>query len=120
MKRQRGATMWTWMAVLAVIGFAGLVAAKVVPIYLNAFSVRSAVEGLAEDPALRGVGREELRATLFKRLEVNNISDVKRENVKFSDVAGGTEVVVEYEVRTNIIGNFDGVAHFREQAVVPR
>lgn len=54
LRRQEGMGFLGIIAVLAVVGFIGLLGVRMVPIYLEANTVRGIVQGMQDDPAMRG------------------------------------------------------------------
>lgn len=117
-KRQRGMTLIGVVLVLAIIGLALLVAIRLVPVYIEAYSIASVMSDIESESRLSGNDRNELRETFGRRLQVNDIDSVGPRDVQFREVAGGLEMFVEYEVRVDLLGNLDLVASFRRDAVI--
>jgi hypothetical protein len=116
--KQIGAGLVGWLIVLSLIGLVALVTIRLAPVYMESFTVSSVLKGLAGDNSLKGTDRAQVLQALTKRLEVNNVGSIKRENVKLETVSGGLQVTVAYEKRFPILGNLDGIADFREQALI--
>lgn len=116
--RQKGMTLIGWVITLIIIGFVALIALRLVPVYMNSFTVGSIVDGLASDAGLSSRDRGELRRAFQKRLNINDVDVVSPKMLQFEDVAGGVRLVVEYEHRVGVIGNVDVVASFRKEAVL--
>lgn len=117
-KRQRGMTLIGVVLVLAILGLALLVAIRLVPVYIEAYSIGSVLSDIESESRLSGGSRGELRETFGRRLQVNDIEAVAPRDVQFREVAGGLEMFVEYEVRVDLLGNLDLVASFRRGAVI--
>lgn len=118
-RRQRGASLFQILIILGLVGFMALLAIRIVPVYFDAWTVRNVVNTMAEERALRGASRHEILQSLQRRFDINNVTHIRREDIVLRPVSGGMELVVEYEARTHLMGNFDGVAHFRFQVVIP-
>lgn len=116
--RQKGMTLIGWVITLIIIGFVALIALRLVPVYMNSFTVGSIVDGLASDAGLSSRDRGEVRRAFEKRLNINDVSEVTPQMLRFEDVAGGVRLVVEYEHRVDVLGNLDVVATFRKEAVL--
>jgi len=117
--RQQGMTLIGWVLTLVVIGFAALVALRLVPVYMDSFTVGSIVSGLQEDPGLSSQDRGGIREAFRKRLDINDVDTVvKPSALKFEEVAGGVRVYVDYEQRVHLIGNLDAVATFHKETVI--
>lgn len=111
MRRQLGLSLIGFLLLLAAALFVTYIGMKLVPIYLNYYSVVSAMKGVAQEPGIAEMSPARIRDLLFRRLTVNYVSDVKPEHVQL--VRGvSTDLVVEYEVRESMIGNIDVVVKF--------
>lgn len=115
---QRGMTLIGWLFALVLIGVAGLITIRLVPVYLEAYSVGSILQSMESEARLSGASRHELRETFRKRLSINGIDRVEGDNLDFSDIAGGVQLLVEYDARVHLLGNLDAVANFRKEAVI--
>ncbi len=118
--RQCGISVLGLITVLILIGFVGLMVMRLVPVYMESFEVGGIVNGLAEDSSLHGATHAQLRQALNRRFSVNNIQSVDRDDISFERERDGTRVVVEYEARVPLVGNLDGIASFRKEALVPQ
>lgn len=116
--KQAGASLIGWLIILVLIGFIALVGIRLTPVYMESFTVKSVVESLSQGEELSANNKAEVMSSLMKRLDVNDVESVKRENVKMETVSGGLEVTVEYERRFPIVGNLDGIAAFRSQTLI--
>lgn len=117
-RRQEGMTLIGVVLVLAIIGLALLVAIRLAPVYIEAYSIGSVLSDMESESRMSAGSRGELRDTFGRRLQVNDIESVGPGDLKFRDVAGGVEMFVEYEVRVDLLGNIDLVASFRRDAVI--
>ncbi|MBA1145496.1 DUF4845 domain-containing protein [Ectothiorhodospiraceae bacterium WFHF3C12] len=116
--KQQGMTLIGWVITLVIIGLVALIALRLVPVYMNSFTVGSIVDGLATDASLNSRDRGEVRRAFEKRLNINDVSVVGASMLQFEDVAGGVRLVVEYDHRVDLMGNLDAVATFRKEAVL--
>jgi hypothetical protein len=116
--RQKGMTLIGWVLTLILIGFVALIALRLVPVYMNSFTVGSIVDNLASDASVNSRDRGEVRRAFEKRLNINDVNVVDGSMLKFEEVAGGVRLVVEYEHRVGLVGNIDVVASFHKEAVL--
>lgn len=119
-RAQKGAGLIGWLTVLALIGFFALLAVRIVPIYTESWAIESVAESLGNDTNLRGASPQEIRTLLMRRLQVNNVSRIKREHIKIEQTGEGNKVLIEYEARTPLMGNLAAVADFSFDTVVSR
>ncbi len=114
---QRGMTFLGLVLALAVAAFAALTVAKVVPLYLEAYKVRSVLRSLAEDPGLARAPVREVREKLLRRLDINDVEHVGPEAVQVERHRGVTRVSVAWEARVPLFANLDLVARFPHNEV---
>lgn len=116
-RRQNGLTFLSTLLLLVVIGFFAYLAIKLVPIYLEYFNVTSSLNSLASEQS-QGLTRTELRESLMKRLQVNDVKHVDRRNIKIQREAGGHVVSVEYDVQEKFYGNVYLLISFNESVTI--
>ena len=119
-KKQRGMTMVTIAAGLALLAFFVMIAITLVPVYLENFSVSSHVSRLGKDSRSKEMTKEEIRKTLLKRFGIDDVKNVERQDIIISDIPGGYNIEVDYEVRKSFLGNIDVVVYFTETAEVKK
>lgn len=116
--KQRGVTMVTIAAGLALLAFFVLIAITLVPVYIENFSVSSHVSRIGKDVRASEATKEEIRKTLLKRFGIDDVKSVERQDISITDIPGGYQVEVDYEVRKHFLGNVDVVIYFTETAEV--
>ncbi len=119
-RRQRGLTAISWIIVIAFIGFQGILMMNVIPVYINDASVKSVVESLESDANLRGANARKIREVIMKRLKINNLYDIKKDNIKIKRGRNGYNVNITYEPRGTLVGNLDYIVTFSHDGFVPR
>lgn len=119
-KRQHGISIPGWIIIIVFVGFFGLLGLKVVPVFINSVTISSILSGMEEDPDLRAASPGSIQGVLTKRLNVNRITDVTRDDVYIEQQGQYSVVQVEYEVRKKFIANIDIVISFSKRAEIPR
>lgn len=119
-RKQKGLTMISWIIVIAFLGFQGVLALNVIPVYLNDKSVKSIMEGLPNDSDLRSGNIKKIRETITKRLKINNIYSIKKDNISFKKDRSGIKVTIVYEPRGTLVGNLDYIITFKHETVIPK
>lgn len=110
--KQRGMTLIGFLIVLSAALFVAYIAMKLVPIYLNHYSVVSSMKGLAAEPNAAEMSEARLRDLLSRKFSTSYVKHVTARDIKI--VRGtGVEIVAEYEVREDLIGNLDAVISFK-------
>ena len=120
MKRlQRGMTMLGFLVTLSVVILFLYCGMKIVPMYIEFYSVKKALASMATEPEAANATKDALR-TMFKRhMTIDYVSVVKPEMLKIESTDTGYNLVVEYERREPLVANLDVVGKFRaDQALV--
>lgn len=113
--KQRGMTGTGWLVVLALIGFFSLLAIKLVPIYLEYYSVRTVLASLENEPLITQKSVAEIKKMVHRRLKVNGVYDVEKKGLKVKRQGGVTTVEMVYDVRKPMVGNVDVILSFSDK-----
>ncbi len=119
MQRQQGVTAIGWLLIIILAVSIVLFFIRLVPMYIEGYNVKAVVEGLAEDPDLRGKPSSAIHRSLMKRLDINMVTSVEPDDIYISREKDHYLVDVEFEVRRNLVGNLDLVAYFNYTSQVP-
>ena len=118
---QRGMTMLGFLITLCVVIFFAYIAMTIVPMYIEFYSVKQALKGLANDSELANAPKDKIRQMYLRRLEMSYADHVKKmDALKFDSTDGGLKMIVDYERREPLIANLDVVAKFHAEQVLPR
>ena len=118
MKKQKGLTLISWLAIIAVVLFNAIIAMNVVPVFLNDHSVKSLMENLESDSSLRGATPKKIKDNITKRLRVNNVYSVTKEHITIKKDKTYYLITIEYEPRGKLVGSLDYIISFKHQARV--
>ncbi len=114
-RRQSGMTLITLALLLVVIAFLALILIKLLPVYLENFSVSTSLSSLEKES---GGDISSLKEKLFRRFDINDVKRVERKHVKMVNQGAMTSVTVKYEVRVPMLFNVDAVVMFDQSAKV--
>lgn len=110
--KQGGMTLIGFMIVLSFVIFVSYIGMKIGPIYMEYYSVVSAMNGVASERGSANLSPYDIRVKVLNRLYVSYSAD----NVKERDIKlvrnNGLNLRIAYEVRKPVIGNLDVVAKF--------
>lgn len=116
---QRGVGGLFFLVILILIGVVAVMGMRIAPMYVEHFTVRSTLEGLKDDPEVRQMGPAEIRQSIERRFDINNITAVGKKDLKIRQERNATIIEVAYEVRRPLIGNLDVVGNFSERVELP-
>ncbi|WP_369602794.1 DUF4845 domain-containing protein [Hahella sp. SMD15-11] len=113
--KQTGMSMWSLLFWMLIIASVITLTVKLVPIYIDHYAVRSAVQEVLKEKNLAELSEDEIMQRLEKRLQVNNIRDFKDDYVTITIENGKVMIDLDYEVRTHMVKNIDALVYFKEQ-----
>lgn len=120
-RRQRGLSITGWIFVIAIALFFALLGMKMIPSYLNYFSIVKVMEAIAQDASMKNAPATELRKAFYRRIDINGIYNFPKKGLKIDRSQGeGTRMIVDYEVREPMAGNVDVVMHFNHAVTIKR
>ena len=117
--RQRGMTPIGWILVFLLIAFFTLIALKLVPIYLDSFTIASVISDLRKEPGIAAKTPREVTAIIQKRLDINMVQGIISPDDIIVEKRGDTMYInADYEVRENVMGNVDVILSFSKSVEV--
>ena len=121
MKRtQRGITMLGFLITLSIVIFFAYCAMKIVPMYIEFYSVKKALASLASENRADSVSKEKLRESFGRHMKIDYVSTVKPEMLKIESTDAGYRLLMDYERRETLLANLDVVGKFRAEQAVTR
>ncbi len=112
-RQQRGMSIIGFILILSLAIFVSYIGMKIVPIYMEYYSVVSALNGVASERGSAKLSPYDIKVRVLNRLYVSYSANVKESHIKI--VRGnGVHLIVAYEVRTPVMGNLDVIAKFRK------
>ncbi|GMR16632.1 MAG: hypothetical protein BMS9Abin31_0987 [Gammaproteobacteria bacterium] len=117
--KQKGLTGVSIMAILVVIAFVAVIFLKIMPVYFDAFKVGDVVSSMKDERGLGEKSNREITSMILKRLDVNMVSDVTKDDIFIEKSKNEVFIDVEYEVRKQMFGNLDIVVSFKKSVEAP-
>jgi hypothetical protein len=119
MQKQKGLTLISWLIILAIVLFNGIIALNIVPVYINDNSVKTLMRNLEMDSTVRGMTPKALKGTITKRLRINNVYNVSKEHITIKKGKNDYVIIIQYEPRGKLMGNLDYIVTFKHEARIP-
>lgn len=111
-RKQGGLTLIGFLIVLSMVIFVAFIGMKIGPIYMEYYSVVSAMNGVASERGSANLSPYDIRVKVLNRLYVSySAENVKEQHIKLTR-GNGVNLRIAYEVRKPVIGNLDVVAKF--------
>ena len=113
--RQRGSIGGVLVILLALASVVSL-GSRVIPLYLDHNTMGTIMEKMSLENGLALQSEGNIRETMRKRLKMNNIRDFDlKEHLKIDRSKVGTELVLDYEVRIDLVSNLSLIAAFNKK-----
>ncbi|VAX09315.1 hypothetical protein MNBD_GAMMA25-2375 [hydrothermal vent metagenome] len=118
-QKQTGMTAIGWLIVVALIIMFVLVILKLFPIYMDGFKVGSILDDIENEPDISTMTPVAISKTILKRLDINMVSGVTKDDIYIDKLKNAVNVEIEYEIRERLVGNIDVVVHFNKSVTIP-
>lgn len=121
MKRhQAGWTLWGMALVMGLVAFFALLAIKLLPAYFDNFKIRQSLEGLAREPGVAAMGRQEIITALDKRMYIDYVDRTVdlRQALIIEKTKEGMKLRVAYQRVIPLAYNISALLDFDEQVTV--
>ena len=109
---QRGLTMFGFLFVAIVLVAIAMLAMKLVPAYIEFFSVKQILTSMGEGSEIKSMSNGDIRKDFSKRAGAGYVTVVKPEDLSVDRSGGVPVVTAEYEYRTKLLGNVSLVVDF--------
>ena len=110
-QRQSGLSLVNLIVGLAVVGFLIVMAAKLLPAYLEYFNVKKVLATMEQAGSLKGSVRE-IRYDWEKRNAIEDIKSVRGEDLEISKAGGETVVTAAWSVKIPMVANASACLDF--------
>lgn len=94
--RQHGMTLLGMLLLVIVIAFVALIAMKVVPMYVQYFSIKSTIESIRKEPQLAQMSAQDIQKGIEKRFDIGYVNNVKAQDLKIKNEQGGRSIELVY------------------------
>ena len=113
MHKQRGVSMLGFMLIAVAVIIIAMLAMKLVPAYIEFFSVKKILNSMGQDAETKSMSNIEIRKSFSKRANVGYVTVVKPEDLSIDRSGGKMVISTEYEYRTPLVANISLVVDFK-------
>src|SRR5688572_17466308 len=100
--KQRGITLSGTMVTLGVLGFVGVMAAKLLPSYLEYYAVKKIFASMEQAGDLKGTVKD-IRASFERRNAIEDVQAVKGADLEIGKEGGETVVTANWQKRIEMV-----------------
>ena len=111
--KQAGLGAIGWLLSILMLGAAASLAGKLVPLYSDFRVISNVLEGMSAEEGYIHKPDRMIAATMQKRFKVNGVRTFNiKDNIKINRTSNGVELVMDYEIRMDLIRNIDMIVSF--------
>lgn len=120
-RMQSGLSMSGFLMTLCLVIFFLYCGMKIVPMYIEFYSVKSALKGIASQSDQATASKDQIRVFFDRRLNMSYAEYVRsqKDALKFERNNNGRMMVVDYERREPLFLNLDVVGKFHAEQLLP-
>ena len=117
-QNQAGITVIGLIFILVPFALIGYIVMRAAPVYIESLSVGDAINSLKKEADIKEKSRDEIYRMIRKRLDVNNITSVEKEDIDIQKTVNDVKVTVDYQTKVPLFGNVALAFSFHKNAVV--
>ena len=111
MRKQAGVTLTGLILTLGILGFLGVMAAKLLPAYLEYFAVKKMFAAMEQAGDLKGSVRE-IRNSFEKRNAIEDVKSVRSDDLEITKEGGEAVLTANWSVRVPMVANANACLDF--------
>ena len=96
-ERQRGMTLIGMLLLLILIGFVAVIAMKVVPMYVQYYSIKSTIESIRKEPQVAQMSAQEIQNAIQKRFDIGYVDNITARDLKIRNENRGRVLDLVYQ-----------------------
>ena len=112
--KQTGMSMLGMLSTVLLVVAVGLMAIKIIPIYIDDYAIANALESLNEEDT-DNASKMEIRNIIRRKLSADYTRDLADEEIEVTRTKGTLIIEIDYESRVPVIYNLDVIAHFNHR-----
>ena len=111
MRKQHGVSLMGLIVTLGVLGFLGVMAAKLLPAYVEYFAVKKMFAAMEQAGDLKGSVRE-IRNSFEKRNAIEDVKSVRSDDLEVTKEGGEAVLTANWSVRIPMVSNVNACLDF--------
>jgi hypothetical protein len=112
MNQQRGLSLIGLLLVSAVLVFFALVGFKLLPSYIEYWTVQRIISDIGRSPELRGGTIISVQNAFDRRATIDSVNSIKGRDLEISKVGDGYEIAANWSTRVPLFGNINACLDF--------
>lgn len=95
--QQRGMTVIGMLLSVVAIAFVALIGMKVVPMYIQYFSIKSTIENIRKEPLLAQMTTSDIQIAIQKRFDIGYVDNISARDLKIRNERNGRVLDLIYQ-----------------------
>lgn len=95
--RQRGMTVIGMLLVMIVVAFVALIGMKVVPMYVQYYSIKSTIESIRKEPQVAQMTQMDIQNAIQKRFDIGYVDNISARDLKIRNERTGRVLDLIYQ-----------------------
>ena len=95
--RQRGMTVIGMLLVMIVVAFVALIGMKVVPMYVQYYSIKSTIESIRKEPQVAQMTPMDIQNAIQKRFDIGYVENISARDLKIRNERSGRVLDLIYQ-----------------------
>ena len=112
MRKQRGVSLGGLLVVSALLIVVALVGFKLLPSYIEYFTVQRIVRDISHAPDMRGASVADVQRAFDRRAQIDNVNAVKGTDLEIEKQGDRFEITATYSVRVPLFANVSACLDF--------
>ena len=106
LKHQQGVSFFGLVLIFVVLAMIGALGLKLVPVYLDAFSVKKILNAMATSEEIKSGTVKEIRDSFDRRANIDNVSALKGADLEITKENNETVILAAWTQRIPLIPNY--------------
>lgn len=119
-RKQQGVTLLGFLIILMVAGFFAYLAMRLVPVYIEDYSVQRSLEEVAREPGIATKTPEQIRDILQRKFYISYVETAKPKDAKITKEGNKYILQMKYESRGPLFYNVEFIASFDHSVTLGR
>jgi hypothetical protein len=113
MNRQRGLSLIGLLIVSGLLVFFAIIGFKLLPSYIEYFTVQRIVSDIGRAPDVRGGTIRDVISAFDRRASIDNVSSIKGSDLEVTKTGEGFEILVTWTSRVPLFSNINACIDFQ-------
>lgn len=115
-QNQSGATMWSTVTIVLMVGLIVYVFGKMILVFIDHGIIRGSMQEIVNQQGFNEMTANQINVSIQKRMRVDNIRGFGRESFKVSrEKSGQKYIVIDYDKKIHLFGNISALVEFDEE-----